>query len=286
VRAKWQAALGHVLVDEYQDTNAVQYEVLKHLVGERAALHGRGRRRPERSTAGAAPTLDNLKKLPQDFPQLKVIKLEQNYRSTSAILRAANNVIGPNPKLYPKTLFSELGEGEPVRVVDADNEEHEAERMVARIQSLRETSQHKEWRDFAVLYRANHHGQALRKGAAPRQDPVQGVGWPELLRPRRDQGPVRLVPPVGQQQRRPGLPARHHQPKRGIGHQTLQSLGEFAGKYRLSLFEALFSTACRRPCRRAPSAACTSSAARERPGIPRPPHARRRSRARLPDWTG
>ena len=90
-----------------------------------------------RFMAGAAPLLDNLKRLPQDFPQLKVVTLEQNYRSTSAILRAANNVIEPNPKLYPKKLFSELGEGEPVRVVDADHEEHEADRMVARIQSLR-----------------------------------------------------------------------------------------------------------------------------------------------------
>ena len=82
-------------------------------------------------------TLDNLKRLPLDFPALKVIKLEQNYRSTSAILRAANNVIGPNPKLFPKNLWSDLGEGEPVRVVDADSEDHEAERTVARIQSLR-----------------------------------------------------------------------------------------------------------------------------------------------------
>jgi ATP-dependent DNA helicase Rep len=78
-------------------------------------------------------TLDNLKKLPVDYPQLKVITLEQNYRSTSAILKAANNVIGPNPKLFPKTLWSDLGEGEPVRVVACDNEDHEAERVVARI---------------------------------------------------------------------------------------------------------------------------------------------------------
>ncbi|MFM1764465.1 MAG: ATP-dependent helicase Rep, partial [Pseudomonadota bacterium] len=125
VRERWQAAMGHVLVDEYQDTNATQYEVLKHLVGERARFTAVGD--DDQSIYGwRGATLDNLKRLPQDFPQLKVIKLEQNYRSTSAILRAANNVIEPNPKLYPKTLFSELGEGEPVRVVDADNEEHEA----------------------------------------------------------------------------------------------------------------------------------------------------------------
>ena len=170
VRAKWQAALGHVLVDEYQDTNATQYEVLKHLVGERGRFTAVGD--DDQSIYGwRGATLDNLKKLPIDFPQLKVIKLEQNYRSTSAILRAANNVIGPNPKLFPKTLFSELGEGEPVRVVDADNEDHEAERAVARIQSIRNNGSAQAWKSFAVLYRANHQAkvfeQALRKAQIP-----------------------------------------------------------------------------------------------------------------------
>ena len=125
VREKWQKQMGHVLVDEYQDTNATQYELLKLLVGERARFTAVGD--DDQSIYGwRGATLDNLKKLPQDFPELRVIKLEQNYRSTSAILRAANNVIGPNPKLFPKTLWSDLGEGEPVRVVDADHEDHEA----------------------------------------------------------------------------------------------------------------------------------------------------------------
>jgi ATP-dependent DNA helicase Rep len=102
VREKWQRILGHVLVDEYQDTNATQYELLKLLVGERAHFTAVGD--DDQSIYGwRGATLDNLKKLPVDYPQLKVIKLEQNYRSTSAILRAANNVIGPNPKLFPKT---------------------------------------------------------------------------------------------------------------------------------------------------------------------------------------
>ena len=98
VRERWKAKMGHVLVDEYQDTNATQYEVLKNLVGERARFTAVGD--DDQSIYGwRGATLDNLKRLPQDFPNLKVIKLEQNYRSTSAILRAANHVIEPNPKL-------------------------------------------------------------------------------------------------------------------------------------------------------------------------------------------
>ncbi|MBY0463427.1 MAG: UvrD-helicase domain-containing protein, partial [Burkholderiales bacterium] len=90
VRERWQQQLGHVLVDEYQDTNATQYELLKLLVGERARITAVGD--DDQSIYGwRGATLDNLKKLPVDFPALKVIKLEQNYRSTSAILRAANN---------------------------------------------------------------------------------------------------------------------------------------------------------------------------------------------------
>ncbi len=240
VREKWQAALGHVLVDEYQDTNATQYEVLKLLVGERGRFTAVGD--DDQSIYGwRGATLDNLKRLPQDFPNLKVVKLEQNYRSTSAILRAANNVIGPNPKLYPKTLFSELGEGEPVRVVDADNEEHEAERAVARIQSLKAESQHKELRDFAILYRANHQArvfeQALRKAQIPykvsggqsffdRAEIKDLCAWFRLW-VNNDDDPAFLRAVTS--------------PKRGIGHTTLQALGTFASQYKLSLFEALFS---------------------------------------------
>ncbi len=117
IRQKWQGLAGHVLVDEYQDTNATQYEVLKYLVGGNPASGARFTAvgDDDQSIYGwRGATLDNLKKLPLDFPSLKVIKLEQNYRSTGAILRSANNVIGPNPKLFVKNLWSDLGEGEPV----------------------------------------------------------------------------------------------------------------------------------------------------------------------------
>ena len=252
VRQRWQASLGHVLVDEYQDTNATQYALLKHLVGgpERTDARITAVGDDDQSIYGwRGATLDNLRQLPLDFPALKVIKLEQNYRSTSGILRAANNVIGPNPKLFPKNLWSDLGEGEPVRVVDADHEEHEAERAVARIQSTRAgtadsasaQTPHREFRDFAILYRANHQArvfeQALRKAQIPykvsggqsffdRAEIKDLCAWFRLWVNNNDD---------------PAFLRAITTPKRGIGHQTLQQLGVFAGQYKLSLFGALFS---------------------------------------------
>ena len=247
VRSKWQSALGHVLVDEYQDTNATQYEVLKLLVGARGRFTAVGD--DDQSIYGwRGATLDNLKKLPQDYPTLKVIKLEQNYRSTSAILRAANNVIGPNPKLFPKTLFSELGEGEPVRVIDCDSEEHEAERVVARILSLRaegslqiEGQQYREWKDFCVLYRANHMAKPFEKAFRKASIPYKVSGGQSFF----DRAEIKdlcswMVLMVNNDNNAAFIRAIKT-PKRGIGHTTLGALSTFADQYKLSLFESLFS---------------------------------------------
>ncbi len=246
VRAKWNKTLGHVLVDEYQDTNATQYEVLKHIVGERARFTAVGD--DDQSIYGwRGATLDNLKRLPQDFPQLKVIKLEHNYRSTSAILRAANNVIQPNPKLFPKTLFSELGEGEPVRVLDADNEEHEAERVVARIQSIRAgqataNGAHREFKDFAVLYRANHMAKPFEQALRRAQIPYKVSGGQSFF----DKAEIKDLCAWFRlwinNDDDPAFLRAITSPKRGIGHQTLAQLGTFATRYKLSLFESLFAS--------------------------------------------
>ena len=246
VRSKWQEQISHWLVDEYQDTNATQYELLKLLAGERQCLTAVGD--DDQSIYGwRGATLDNLKKLPADFPRLRVVKLEQNYRSSRAILRAANNVIRPNPKLYPKTLFSELGEGDPVRVVDADNEEHEAERVVARIQSLRaadgasNSASPREWRDFCVMYRANHQSRVLEKAFRKASIPYKVSGGQSFF----DRAEIRdlcawLRLWVNNDDD-PAFVRAITTPKRGVGHQTLQQLGQFANQYKLSLFEALFS---------------------------------------------
>lgn len=271
VRAKWQETLRYVLVDEYQDTNAIQYELLKLLTD-----HPDERRRGLFTAVGdddqsiygwRGATIDNLKRLPQDYPNLKVVALEQNYRSTGNILRAANSVIGHNPKLFEKKLWSAFGDGEPVRLVECDGEEHEAERVVARIQAMRgaalgssagasssaaqntapnpalnaSPSTGVELRDFAVLYRANHQARvfekALRKASLPykvsggqsffdRAEIKDLCAWLRLL-VNNDDDPAFLRAVTT--------------PKRGIGHQTLLSLGEFAGRWKTSLFEALFT---------------------------------------------
>ena len=241
VRAKWQDALGHVLVDEYQDTNATQYELLKLLVGERARFTAVGD--DDQSIYGwRGATLDNLKKLPVDYPQLQVIKLEQNYRSTSAILRAANNVIQPNPKLYPKTLFSELGEGEPVRVVDADNEEHEAERAVARILSLRATvNPQPAWKSFAILYRANHQAKPFEKALRKANVPYKVSGGTSFF----DRAEIKDLCAWFRlwinSDDDPAFLRAVTTPKRGIGHTTLAKLGEFSTQHKVSMFGALFN---------------------------------------------
>jgi ATP-dependent DNA helicase Rep len=251
VRHRWQTQMGHVLVDEYQDTNATQYEMLKLLVGETAdAARFTAVGDDDQSIYGwRGATLDNLRKLPVDFPALKVITLEQNYRSTSAILRAANNVIGPNPKLFPKNLWSDLGEGEPVRVIDADSEEHEAERAVARIQSLRaegslaqDGKQYREFRDFAVLYRANHQAKPFEKALRKANIPYKVSGGQSFF----DRAEIRDLCAWfrlwANNDDDPAFVRAVTTPKRGIGHQTLGTLGVYASQYKLSLFGALFSS--------------------------------------------
>ena len=249
-RAKWQGMFGHILVDEYQDTNAVQYELLKALVGDATPSGAPGARGlftavgdDDQSIYGwRGATVDNLKRLPQDYPALKLIALEQNYRSTGHILRAANNVIAHNPKVFEKKLWSEFGDGEPVRLQQNDSEEHEAERVVARIQSLRSAGgENLKFSDFAVLYRANHQSRVLETKLRTAQIPYKVSGGQSYF----DRAEIkdlcawlRLLVNADDD---PAFLRAVTTPKRGIGHQTLAALGEFAAAWKLSLFESLFS---------------------------------------------
>ena len=240
VRAKWQDTLRYLLVDEYQDTNAIQYEMLKLLAGERAMFTAVGD--DDQSIYGwRGATIDNLRRLPQEYPNLKVIALEQNYRSTGHILRAANAVIGHNPKLFEKKLWSDLGDGEPVLVVECDNEEHEAERAVARIQSLRGQGGEVAFRDFAVLYRANHLARMFEKALRRANIPYKVSGGQSFFDRAEIKDLCAWLRLLVNNDDDPAFLRAVTTPKRGIGHQTLASLGEFSGRFKTSLYEALFA---------------------------------------------
>ena len=240
VADRWQNRLRYLLVDEYQDTNATQYELLKRLAGPRAAFTAVGD--DDQSIYGwRGATLENLSRLATDYPKLKVIKLEQNYRSSRNILTAANHLIAHNPKLHDKRLWSELGVGDPVRVVAMDDDEVEAESLAMRLQAQRFERRGK-FSDFAVLYRSNHQArmieQALRKERIP-YVLSGGQSWFERAEIRDVIAWLRLL---ANDDDDPAFIRAITTPKRGVGPQTLQVLGTYAGERQLSLFAALFET--------------------------------------------
>lgn len=240
VRARWQDTLRYLLVDEYQDTNAIQYELMKLLAGDRAHFTAVGD--DDQSIYGwRGATIDNLKRLPQEFPALKVIPLEQNYRSTGHILRAANAVIAHNPKLFEKKLWSAFGDGDPVTVIECDGEEHEAERAVARIQALRGQGGQAAFRDFAILYRANHQAKSFEKALRKAQIPYKVSGGQSFFDRAEIKDLCAWLRLLVNNDDDPAFLRAVTTPKRGIGHQTLATLGEFAAKWKTSLYEALFA---------------------------------------------
>ncbi|ENM5816028.1 DNA helicase Rep [Vibrio mimicus] len=238
VRQRWQNRIRYLLVDEYQDTNTSQYELVKLLVGERGRLTVVGDDDQSiYSWRGAKP--QNLVLLGEDFPNLKLIKLEQNYRSTSRILRAANILIANNPHVYQKALFSELAEGEKLKVILANNEDHEAERVTAEIIAHKFLNR-TEYRDYAILYRGNHQSRLIEKSLTQNRVPYKLSGGTSffaraeikdimaylrvLVNPDDDNAFLRIV----------------NTPKREIGPATLEKLGSYANMRGKSLFTASF----------------------------------------------
>src|SRR5690606_3694436 len=169
VRTRWQNRVRYLLVDEYQDTNVCQYRLVQLLCGDRAMFTAVGDD-DQAIYAWRGATIENLAKLTTDYPQLKLIKLEQNYRSVQRILSAANQVISHNPNLFDKKLWSDLGLGEAIQVTAMDTDLIEAESVALRISADR-FERRAEWRDFAILYRSNQQArvaeQALRNLRIP-----------------------------------------------------------------------------------------------------------------------
>jgi ATP-dependent DNA helicase Rep len=161
IMERWQNRIRYLLVDEYQDTNATQYELVQQLVGVRGNLTVVGD--DDQSIyawRGAQP--ENLAQLQQDFPQLQIIKLEQNYRSTGRILKAANRLIANNPHVFEKQLWSELGFGDPIRILRTRDEEQEAEQIVSELIHHRFVQRSRN-SDYAILYRGNHQSRLFER---------------------------------------------------------------------------------------------------------------------------
>lgn len=226
IRIKWQNKIRHLLVDEYQDTNGAQYRLVRQLVGPREALTVVGD--DDQSIyawRGARP--ENLFELGKDFPNLTVVKLEQNYRSTNGILKSANHLIANNPHEHEKTLWSDKGEGEDIQIMACANEEAEAERVAGAIIDHRlRTNSH--YRDYAILYRSNFQARQLEIRLQQYKVPYKMTGGTSffsrseirdamgylrlLLNPDDDNALLRII----------------NTPRRGIGIATLERLGEYA----------------------------------------------------------
>ncbi|MGL4898838.1 MAG: DNA helicase Rep, partial [Shewanella sp.] len=238
VRTRWQTKIQYLLVDEYQDTNTSQYEMVKLLVGERARFTVVGDDDQSiYSWRGAKP--QNLVLLGKDFPKLKLIKLEQNYRSSQRILRAANILIANNPHVYDKALFSELAYGEPLRVLFAANEEQEAERVVAEIVRHKFVGR-TQFGDYAILYRGNHQSRLLERALMTNRIPYKlsgGTSFFARAEIKDIMGYLRLV--VNPDDDNAFLRVVNL-PKRGIGPSTLERLGNFANEKHISMFAAIF----------------------------------------------
>ncbi|WP_252107920.1 MULTISPECIES: DNA helicase Rep [unclassified Halomonas] len=240
--ARWRRKIHYMLVDEYQDTNVSQYLLVKLLMAERATFTVVGD--DDQSIyawRGARP--ENLVTLGEDFPRLNVIKLEQNYRSTGTILRAANTLIANNPHVYDKTLWSEMGDGAPIRVVVNRHEEAEAERVASEMLTRR-IKEKAEWRDFAVLYRGNFQARLLELKLQHYQIPYKLSGGTSffsrneikdamaylrlLINPADDNAFLRIV----------------NVPRREIGPGTLEKLANYANDQASGRAISLFN-ACR-----------------------------------------
>ncbi|MCB1749661.1 MAG: UvrD-helicase domain-containing protein, partial [Gammaproteobacteria bacterium] len=169
VRERWRERIDYLLVDEYQDTNLSQYELVRLLIGGHQRLTAVGD--DDQSIyawRGARP--ENILRLGEDFPRLKVVKLEQNYRSTGIILKAANTLIANNPHVYDKKLWSEHGFGDKIRVAACGSEHDETERVANDILHRR-LLHGGEYRDFAVLLRSNHQARLFEHAFREREIP-------------------------------------------------------------------------------------------------------------------
>jgi len=237
LRERWQNRVRHLLVDEYQDTNGAQYELVKLLVGIRAQLTVVGD--DDQSIyawRGARP--ENLARLKDDFPQLKLIKLEQNYRSTGRILRCANQLIANNPHVFEKQLWSELGPGDELRIVHCRDEEAEAERVATELIQHRFNTGNP-FSDYAILYRGNHQARQFEKALRTHNIPYFVSGGTAFFSRTEVKDVMSYLRLISNSDDDAALLRVINTPRREIGHSTIEKLSAYAGERKTSLFDAI-----------------------------------------------
>jgi len=235
-RARWQKAFRYVLVDEYQDTNHAQYRLLQLLAGEHKNVFVVGD--PDQSIyAFRGADIRNILEFERDFGGARVIALEQNYRSTNPILRAANAVIERNRERKPKNLWSELGEGEPVRVIEVEDEHAEARFVAAEIASLSEEGY--AGSEIGVFYRTNAQSRVLEDVLVRQEVPYQVIGGPRFYERAEIKDAISYLQVIDNAYDAVSLMRIVNKPRRGIGDSSLARLSSFADAQGISLWEAL-----------------------------------------------
>ena len=243
VRYKWQLRLRHLLVDECQDTNACQYTLMKLLAGAEGMFTAVGDD-DQSIYSWRGANMENLRQMQADYPQMKVIKLEQNYRSTARILKVANKVIENNPKLFKKTLWSQFGMGEHIKVVACQHEQHEAEWVVSQIVKQKLVGGDKtRYADFAVLYRGNHQARIFEEALRSARVPYQLSGGQSFFDKAEIKDVLAYIRLLANPNDDPAFLRAVTTPKRGIGEATLGKLNAYAHEHGCSLYEAALTPA-------------------------------------------
>ncbi|HXU94704.1 MAG TPA: UvrD-helicase domain-containing protein [Gallionella sp.] len=235
---RWQHRLHYLLIDEYQDTNDCQYQLTRLLAGKREQFTAVGDD-DQAIYAWRGASVENLHNLSNDYPRLRVIKLEQNYRSSQRILTVANHLINHNTKVFEKKLWSDHGIGDPIRIYAARDEEQEAESVVLRLMAHK--FEHRtRFADYAILYRSNHLSRVFEEQLRAQRVPYTVSGGTSFFDKAEIKDITSYLRLIANPDDDPAFIRAITTPKRGIGNSTLEKLGSYAGKRKVSLFEAAF----------------------------------------------
>jgi ATP-dependent DNA helicase Rep len=239
VAQRWRSRIWHLLVDEYQDTNRGQYRLLQLLTQGRDSFTAVGDD-DQSIYAWRGADSENLRLLKDDYPSLKVVKLEQNYRSTSRILHAANTLIANNPKLFEKKLWSEHGQGEAIHIQTCRDGEHEAEWVASRLSAHR-FERRTRFADYAILYRGNHQARAIEQQLRAQRIPYVISGGQSFFDRAEIKDITCYLRLLANRDDDPAFIRAVTTPRRGIGGTTLEALGRGAGRRHRSLFASIFA---------------------------------------------